>query len=79
MAALRALPAGQREVLVLRHFAGLSEAQIASVTGISERAVANHATRAMSALQAKLPVEPSAEFQTAELPAVARTAAARPA
>ncbi len=54
MSALRTLPAGQREVLVLRYFTGLSEAQIASVTGISEGAVGRHADLAMSALQAEM-------------------------
>src|SRR5262249_27106459 len=34
ISALRALPARQREVLIMAHYAGLSEAQIAEVMGI---------------------------------------------
>ncbi len=51
---LRTLPARQREVLVLRYYAELSEAQIASTMGISTGAVKNHAARAMSSLRAGL-------------------------
>jgi DNA-directed RNA polymerase specialized sigma24 family protein len=54
MSALRALPARQREVVVLRYFADLPEAGIASATGMSMAAVRNHAARAMSSLQAGL-------------------------
>jgi DNA-binding CsgD family transcriptional regulator len=51
---LRALPARQREVLVLRCYADLSEAQIASTMGISRGAVKSHTARAMSALRTEL-------------------------
>ena len=54
MSALRALPARQREVMVLRYFADLPEAEIASATGMSMAAVRSHAARAMSSLQAGL-------------------------
>jgi RNA polymerase sigma-70 factor (sigma-E family) len=54
VSALWALPARQREVLVLRYFADLPEAQIASATGISKSAVRSHIAQAMSALQAEL-------------------------
>jgi RNA polymerase sigma factor (sigma-70 family) len=54
MSALRALPVRQREVLVLRYFVDLSEAEVASATGISTAAVRSHAARAMSALRAEL-------------------------
>ena len=54
VSALQALPARQREVLVLRYFAGLPETQIASATGISEGAVKSHTARAMSSLRAEL-------------------------
>ena len=54
MSALRALSARQREVVVLRYFADLSEAEIASATGMSMAAVRNHAAQAMSSLQAGL-------------------------
>jgi RNA polymerase sigma-70 factor (sigma-E family) len=51
---LRRLPARQREVLVLRYYADLSEAQVAAAMGISRRAVKSHAARAMSSLRAEL-------------------------
>ncbi|MDR2986986.1 MAG: sigma-70 family RNA polymerase sigma factor [Nocardiopsaceae bacterium] len=51
---LRAMPARQREVVMLRFHADLSESQIASATGISKKAVRVHIARAMSALQAGL-------------------------
>jgi DNA-directed RNA polymerase specialized sigma24 family protein len=54
VSALRALPARQREVMVLRYFADLPEAEIASATGMSMAAVRSHAARAMSSLQAGL-------------------------
>jgi DNA-directed RNA polymerase specialized sigma24 family protein len=53
--ALRALPARQREVLVLRYFADLPEAEIASVTGTRIAVVRTYATRGMSSLRAGLP------------------------
>jgi len=54
VSALRALSARQREVVVLRYFADLPEAEIASATGMSLAAVRNHAAQAMSSLQAGL-------------------------
>ena len=54
VSALGALPACQREVLVLRYFADLPEAEIASVTGISAAAVESLTARAMSSLRAEL-------------------------
>jgi RNA polymerase sigma factor (sigma-70 family) len=58
--ALWALPTRQREVVVLRYFADLPDAQIASATGISPGAVKAETARAMSSLQAGLqgPVRP---------------------
>ena len=53
--ALRALPARQREVLVLRYFADLPEAEIAAVTGTRIAVVRIYATRGMSSLRAGLP------------------------
>ena len=53
-AALRALPARQREVVVLRYYADLSEAQIAAALGISKGAVKSHAARAKDTLRALL-------------------------
>jgi len=54
VAALRGLPVRQREVVVLRFYADLSEAQIASTMGITRGAVKSHTSRAMSALRTVL-------------------------
>jgi RNA polymerase sigma-70 factor (sigma-E family) len=54
VAALRTLPVRQREALVLRYYADLSEAQIASAMGISRGAVKSHTARGMSSLRAAL-------------------------
>jgi RNA polymerase sigma-70 factor (sigma-E family) len=54
VSALQALPARQREALVLRYYADLPEAGIASVMGISRGAVKSHTARAMSSLRAVL-------------------------
>ena len=54
VAALHELPARQREALVLRYYAGLPEAEIASAMGISRGAVKSHVFRAMSALRGVL-------------------------
>ncbi len=54
LAALGALPARQREVLVLRYYANLSEEQAADTIGISRSAVRRHATRANAALRTLL-------------------------
>jgi RNA polymerase sigma-70 factor (sigma-E family) len=51
VAALRALPARQREALVLRFYADLSEADIARVMGISAGAVKSHTARGVTALR----------------------------
>jgi DNA-directed RNA polymerase specialized sigma24 family protein len=53
--ALRALPAREREVLVLRYFADLPEAEIAALTGMRIPVVRTYATRALSSLRAGLP------------------------
>jgi RNA polymerase sigma-70 factor (sigma-E family) len=50
MAALRRLPARQREVLVLRFYLDLSEAEIARAMGIGPSTVRSSAHRALSAL-----------------------------
>ena len=54
VSALWALPVRQREVLVLLYFVELTEAEVASATGISMAAVRSHAARAMSSLRAEL-------------------------
>jgi RNA polymerase sigma-70 factor (sigma-E family) len=55
--ALAALPTRQREVLVLRHYLDLSEADIATTLGISRGAVKSHASRAAAALRTRLSTE----------------------
>ena len=52
--AMRALPDRQREVLALRYYLDLSEAQIADTLGISRGAVKSHASRGAAALRALL-------------------------
>jgi RNA polymerase sigma factor (sigma-70 family) len=54
LAALAALPTRRREVLVLRYWLGLSEAEIASVLGISPGTVKSNAARALAALARKI-------------------------
>jgi RNA polymerase sigma-70 factor (sigma-E family) len=57
VAALRGLPDRQREAIVLRYYADLSEAQIATAMGISRGAVKSHTARGMAALRAALEQE----------------------
>ena len=57
IAALRALPERQREAIVLRYYADLSEAEIAASMGISRGAVKSHTSRGMTALRAALEQE----------------------
>ena len=52
--ALRALPDRQREVLALRYYLDLSEADIANTLGISRGAVKSHASRGAAALRSLL-------------------------
>lgn len=52
--ALHGLPARQREAVVLRYYADLSEAQIAEAMGVSRGAVKSHTSRAMAALRLTL-------------------------
>jgi len=52
--ALHQLPTRQREVLVLRYYSDLSEAEIADALEISRGAVKSHAHRGMNALRATL-------------------------
>ena len=54
IAALRTLPDRQREAVVLRYYADLSEADIAATMGISRGAVKSHTARAMAALKSIL-------------------------
>jgi|SRR5215472_4578326 len=57
ISALRTLPPRQREALVLKYYADLSEAQIASTMGISKGAVKSHTARAMASLRVVLEME----------------------
>jgi RNA polymerase sigma-70 factor (sigma-E family) len=57
VAALRRLPARQRECLVLRYYLDLSEAEIAATLGISAGSVKTHASRGIAALASKLAPE----------------------
>jgi len=57
VAALRDLPERQREAIVLRYYADLSEAEIAATMGISRGAVKSHTSRGMAALRAALEKE----------------------
>jgi DNA-directed RNA polymerase specialized sigma24 family protein len=52
VAALQALPARQREALVLTYYAEWPDAQIAAAMGISGRAVVRHTERGISTLRA---------------------------
>lgn len=54
LGAMRSLPDRQREVLALRYYADLSEAEIAEALGISRGAVKSHASRGAAALRTAL-------------------------
>ena len=56
LAAVRKLPGRQREVLVLRYWSGLSEAEIAAALGISTGTVKTSASRGMASLRTTLGV-----------------------
>jgi RNA polymerase sigma-70 factor (sigma-E family) len=57
ISALRTLPARQREALVLKYYADLSEAQIGVIMGISRGAVKSHTARGVAALRSVLELE----------------------
>ena len=52
--ALRELPRRQRQVVVLRHFGGLSEAEVAASLHIRPGTVKTHVQRALETLRARL-------------------------
>lgn len=54
LTALASLPVRRREVLVLRYWLGLSEAEIASMMAISKGTVKSNAARGLAALARKL-------------------------
>ncbi len=51
---MRQLPTRQREVIALRYYLDLSEAEIADALGISTGAVKSHASRGAAALRTHL-------------------------
>jgi RNA polymerase sigma-70 factor (sigma-E family) len=54
LTAMRGLPERQREVVALRYYLDLSEAEIADTLGISRGAVKSHASRGLNSLKAAL-------------------------
>jgi len=77
IAALRDLPARQREAIVLRYYLDLSEAEIAAAMRISRGAVKSHTSRGMAALRAALeqklwpaPVQEPRERQASGMPSL---------
>ena len=52
--ALRRLPVRQRECLVLRYYAEMTEPEISSALGISSSSVKTHLRRGMAALESAL-------------------------
>ncbi|GAB7190901.1 SigE family RNA polymerase sigma factor [Kineococcus sp. NUM-3379] len=54
LALLRTLPVKQRSVLVLRHYEGLADAEIADLLGCSQGTVRSNAFRGLAALRALL-------------------------
>lgn len=58
LAAVRRLPTRQREILVLRYWMGLSEAEIAQTLGVSKGTVKTGASRAMATLANRLGEHP---------------------
>jgi len=58
LARLQRLPARQREVLVLRYYVDLSEAQIADALGIAPGSVKAHAHRGLAALRTQMEDRP---------------------
>ena len=58
LAALRSLPDRQRDVLALRYYLDLSEAEIADTLGIARGTVKAHASRGLATLATALEVRP---------------------
>ncbi len=64
LAAVRRLPARQREALVLRYYLDLSEAQTAELMGVSAGAVKSHTARALTALRRLLALADAEERES---------------
>jgi RNA polymerase sigma-70 factor (sigma-E family) len=62
LSALRTLPPRQREVVVLRYYADMSEAEVAAAMSISKGAVKSHTSRAMGALRECLVAQKQGAF-----------------
>jgi RNA polymerase sigma-70 factor (sigma-E family) len=67
-AALRGLPDRQREAIVLRYYAGLSQGEIAAAMGISQGAVNSHTAHGLSALRAALEQASSQPVRDSDAP-----------
>src|SRR6266702_4318849 len=63
ISALRTLPPRQREAVVLRYYADMSESEIAATMGISKGAVKSHIFRAMKSLRIVLKAETPAQLR----------------
>jgi predicted DNA-binding protein (UPF0251 family) len=73
LAALRQLPARQREALVLRYYAELPEDQAAAAMGVTRAAFRGHVGRGMAALRLLLDSQGVAGLSTAQCTAVHRS------
>ncbi len=67
-AALATLPARQREVVVLRYFADMSEPDVASALGLSVNSVKTHTARGCARLRGCLRSDPSPEVTDVPAP-----------
>lgn len=63
ISALRTLPPRQREAVVLRYYADMSEAEIAATMGVSKGSVKSHIFRAMKSLRIVLKAETPAQLR----------------
>lgn len=64
VAMLGTLPMRERQVVVLRHYVGLSEAEVADLLGVSLGTVKSSASRGLSRLRTSMTVLSSGEEQT---------------
>lgn len=62
LSALGTLPTRQREALVLRYYADLTDRQVAAVMGVSTGSVKTHISRALASLRAALEAEPAGQL-----------------
>ncbi|ROO51304.1 RNA polymerase sigma-70 factor (sigma-E family) [Micromonospora sp. Llam0] len=76
---VKALPARQRAVLVLRYYEDLSEAQTAALLNISPGTVKSQTSRALGTLRKRLAAEEPHLVPATAAPAVAAPRSARPA